>query len=229
MDFEDKTFCFTGTMLQLKRTNAEREVRKRKGLSQKIVNKELDYLVVGSKASPKWKYGDYGNKINKAVQLCDQGAEIKIISEDKFLNGLESVPDPEDSGSIDKKILICRYSSFVSGDELDRGGVDKLFSLFNEAGFNITASLEDPYIYSDLYNEYTTDEIENLLLFKCRLVRYLSIDYDCQKLIDSIAIGFESINGLDGDLTSSEKIEGSASFAKLFLEMKSTVKLADPV
>lgn len=226
LTFDGRAFCFTGSMSQLKRTMAEREVRARNGLSQKVINKELSYLVVGSIPSPAWKYGDYGNKINKARDLIKKGAKLKIISEAFFINGLESVI-PIDSGEIDEKILICRYKSFLSKGEFDLDGVKEFLALTNEAGFHITASIEEPYIYSDLYNEYTTEEVEGLLLLQCRFVKKLAIETDCQDITDAIAMGFEAIQGVDGDFSFSEKIEGSASYAKLFLAIPETKELAN--
>ena len=39
--FDNKSFCFTGGLAELKRTQAEREVRARNGFSQKVINKEF--------------------------------------------------------------------------------------------------------------------------------------------------------------------------------------------
>ena len=151
VQFENKTFCFTGGMEQLKRTKAEREVRSRQGLSQKSINSNLDYLVVGSKPSPAWKYGDYGTKINKARSLINEGAKTQIIPESKFMEALESTM-PIDSGEIDEKILICRYRALVSNGEFDILALNELLSLYTEADeYHVTATIEEPYIYKDLY------------------------------------------------------------------------------
>ena len=71
LEFDGKVFCFTGTLLQLKRTQAERETRARGGVAVSDVNDRLDYLVVGSKASLGWKFGNYGTKIAAARELAE--------------------------------------------------------------------------------------------------------------------------------------------------------------
>jgi len=44
--FENQSFCFTGALVDLKRSAAQREVRARGGLTVDRVNEHLDYLVV---------------------------------------------------------------------------------------------------------------------------------------------------------------------------------------
>jgi hypothetical protein len=225
IEFEDKTFCFTGKMSELKRTMAEREVRSRKGLSQREINTNLDYLVIGSISSPAWKFGDYGNKIKKARTLISEGSKTKIVSEASFMNALETVL-PTDTGEIDEKILICRYKALVSNGAFDIVGLEEYLKLLAETeNSHVTATIEEPYIYQDLYNEYTEEDIDNLLVFQCRLVKHFPLDVNTQEFIDAIAKGFESLEGVDGDLTNSEKIEGSASYAKLFKEIPQNTSL----
>lgn len=225
ISFEDKTFCFTGTMSELKRTMAEREVRSRNGLSQKVINTNLDYLVIGSISSPAWKFGKYGNKINKARNLISEGAKTKLVSEVSFMKALETVV-PTDAGEIDEKILICRFKALVSNGEFDIVGLEEFLKLLAETkDSHITATIEEPYIYQDLYEEYSKEDIENLLLFQCRLVKHFPLDVNTQDFVDAFAKGFESLEGVDGDLSSSEKIEGSASFAKLFKEIPQNTSL----
>lgn len=225
IDFKNKTFCFTGTLSELKRTMAEREVRSRNGLSQKVINTNLDYLVVGSVPSPAWKFGKYGNKINKARTLIKEGAKTEIISEASFMKALESIA-PTDAGEIDEKILICRYTALVANGEFDIVGLEEFLKVLSETNnSHVTASIEEPFIYQDLYNEYSEEDIDNLLLIQCRLVKHFALNADTQGFVDAIAKGFEALDGVDGDLTYSEKIEGSASYAKLFKEIPQTTSL----
>ena len=225
--FENKSFCFTGKLAELKRTQAEREVRARDGLTQKVVNMELDYLILGSIASTGWKHGNYGNKIVKAQQMIEDGSKLKIISEKDFMRSLESV-DPVGSGDIDEKLLICRFKAlFVNGD-IDISALEEYLELLADSQkLHVTASIEEPFIYQDLYDEYSNEDLENLLLFQCRIVKHLGLEEDSQPHVDTIAIGFESVEGLDGDISWSEKKEGSASFAKLLLDIPLRTKLVE--
>ena len=225
IQFENNSFCFTGKLAELKRTQAEREVRARNGYSQKVINHELTYLVLGSIPSTGWKHGNYGNKIVKAKQLIENGADLKIISEKDFMIGLENI-SPVDSGEIDEKLLICRYKALFQNGEIDISALEDFLELLTETtNSHVSATIEEPFIYKDLYDEFSQEDIDNLLFFQCRIVKHLDLNADSQEFVDTVAKGFESIDGLDGDLTWSEKKEGSASFAKLLQDIPLKTKL----
>ncbi len=67
-----QTFLFTGTLTQLKRSEAEEKVEKNGGAILGGVSSKLNYLVVGE---------DAGSKLEKAKKI----PSIKILSEDEFL------------------------------------------------------------------------------------------------------------------------------------------------
>jgi len=225
IEFENKSFCFTGKLAELKRTQAEREVRARNGYSQKVINNELTYLVLGSIPSTGWKHGNYGNKIVKAKQLIENGADLKIISEKDFMIGLENIATL-DSGEIDEKLLICRYKALFGNGDIDLTALEDFLELLTETtDSHISATVEEPFIYKDLYDEFSKEEIDNLLFFQCRIVKHLDLDADSQEFVDVFAKGFESIEGLDGDISWSEKKEGTASFAKLLQDIPLRTKL----
>jgi len=68
-----QTFLFTGTLLQLKRSDAEASVEKAGGTILNGVSSKLNYLVVGE---------DAGSKLEKARKI----PSIRIVSEQEFLN-----------------------------------------------------------------------------------------------------------------------------------------------
>ena len=70
-----QTFLFTGTLLQLKRSDAEAMVEKNGGKIVSGVSSKLNYLVVGD---------DAGSKLEKAKKINT----VKIISEEEFLKML---------------------------------------------------------------------------------------------------------------------------------------------
>jgi hypothetical protein len=227
ISFEETSFCFTGKLAELKRTQAEREVRARRGYSQKIINNELTYLVLGSIPSTGWKHGNYGNKIVKAKQLIENGADLKIISEKDFMIGLENIA-PVDSGEIDEKLLICRYKALFQNGDMDITALEEFLELLTETtNSHVSATVEEPFIYKDLYDEFSQEDIDNLLFFQCRIVKHLDLGADSQEFADMIAKGFESIKGLDGDISWSEKKEGTASFAKLLQDIPLRTKLTE--
>lgn len=68
-----QTFLFTGTLAQLKRSDAEALVEAHGGKIVSGVSSKLDYLVVGEEA---------GSKLEKAKKINT----IKIITEQQFLD-----------------------------------------------------------------------------------------------------------------------------------------------
>jgi DNA ligase (NAD+) len=70
-----QTFLFTGTMVQLKRSDAEELIEKNGGKIVSGVSSKLNYLVVGS---------DAGSKLEKAKKIHT----IKIINEEDFIKML---------------------------------------------------------------------------------------------------------------------------------------------
>jgi|GEM_PF-1640585 len=227
VNFKDKSFCFTGNMADLKRTQAEREVRSRLAATQKVVNASLDYLVIGSIPSVGWKYGDYGNKIEKAVELIKEGSNLKLIPEDEFMLALENTPI-SGSGELDKKILIIRYSSLVKSGDFDVEALEThLAFIQSRLEFHATVRIEEPFIYQNLYNKYEGKDLANLLLIRSRMVKILPLEFKSQTLVSAITRGFEKIRGLDGELSFSEKQEGSASFASLLKEIPQSINFRD--
>ncbi len=73
---ENKTFLFTGTLVQLKRDQAKKLVEENGGKNVSGVSKNLDYLVAGEKA---------GSKLTKAQKI----ESINIISEQDFLDMID--------------------------------------------------------------------------------------------------------------------------------------------
>ena len=75
--FSGMSFLFTGTLLKLKRTEAEEKVEAAGGKIMSAVSSKLNYLVVGE---------DAGSKLEKAKKIPG----IKIIGEDDFLKMLST-------------------------------------------------------------------------------------------------------------------------------------------
>jgi DNA ligase (NAD+) len=76
-NLEGLSFLFTGTMTQLKRSEAEERVEAQGGTIASSVSSKLNYLVVGE---------DAGSKLEKAKKITS----VKIISEDEFLKLVEN-------------------------------------------------------------------------------------------------------------------------------------------
>lgn len=225
IEFRNKVFCFTGSLAQLKRTQAEREVRSRLGLTQKNINNNLDYLVVGSIPNPAWKHGDYGNKIESARQFIREGANLILVPEYIFMDALAAHPIHSD-GDIDYKYIVVRYKSFVNIGDYDHETLGDIIDELKRLGWIVNASMESPEIYQDLYSLHTTTRnTENLFIFQARLVNELAMEVNCQDLVDTIAKLFESVRGLDGEISYIEKKQGTASYISLIKSLPQVMNI----
>ena len=56
--------------------------------TQPSVNSSVDYLVIGTLASPDWLYTSHGRKIEKALLLKRKGSAIKVLTERSMLRFL---------------------------------------------------------------------------------------------------------------------------------------------
>lgn len=88
IDFLNHTFCLTGNFLLGLKDVCELKIKNRGGLINGSITKKLDYLIIGSLGSDQWKHGNYGTKVEKALEYKASGIPIKIIHEEtlaKFL------------------------------------------------------------------------------------------------------------------------------------------------
>ena len=84
---EGKTFCLTGDFEHGDRASVEQLLASKGGIRKSGVSSKLDYLIVGDKGSQAWKFGNYGGKIQRAMELKENGSAIQVISETDFFNG----------------------------------------------------------------------------------------------------------------------------------------------
>ncbi len=73
-------FCFTGTFAFGTRSECEAAVTAQ-GASAGALTKATDYLVIGIYATDSWAHSSYGRKIEKAVDMRNEGHRIAIIDE----------------------------------------------------------------------------------------------------------------------------------------------------
>ena len=114
---------------------------------------------------------------------------------------------------------------------IDEVGADKVHLVGESIGGTI--GLHFAIQYPERINTLTISNgghvgssIENSMYLNIRIVVPMQIDADSQAIIDEIARGFEAIRGLDGDISFSEKKEGTANFTKLLLSIKSNTTLS---
>lgn len=88
VDFRNTMVCFTGEFLYGTRAACERLVLKAGAMCADGVSKKVDILIIGTRVSPDWVQTSYGRKIQRAVELQEQGHPIEIISERRMMEVL---------------------------------------------------------------------------------------------------------------------------------------------
>lgn len=81
----DKHVCITGDFDYGSRKDVETLIESVGGIIDKSTKKVTDYVVVGAKGSSAWKTGNYGSKIQKAMEYKNTGIEISIVEEKDFI------------------------------------------------------------------------------------------------------------------------------------------------
>lgn len=82
----NKTVVFTGPLEGFSRAEAMRRVVSVGGIVGSSVTRKTDYLVVAVCNVEKLSFDKKSNKLRKAELLIERGQDLKIISEDEFIN-----------------------------------------------------------------------------------------------------------------------------------------------
>lgn len=226
IQFKDKTFLFTGTMFDIERKNAEKEVKIRGGYPAKGVNRTLDYLVIGSIPNKDWKFGNYGNKINESIQLRDLGFNIKIINEDDFITNLCET-EPEFIDKKLEKISLIRFGFLTKQNSANQLKIENWVENYGRVN-NIFVDKSHYHldIYSHLYLSF--NEIDNKiadLLINFRLIKHIDSSFETTGINKACLDFVSEINLMLTDFTSHEWQEGTSVFMKLLKELPSEFKL----
>ncbi len=122
--------CFAGTNVvitgefHMGRGNAEEVAAELGATVQQATNAQTDFVIMGDIPTSSWKFGKYGNKIARAMELRASGVGIRIISEDCFCSAipisvlqqkLESIP----------KLKVDGFVIVRGGPEMLRGPFSK--------------------------------------------------------------------------------------------------------
>jgi len=79
------TFCLTGDFVSGDRNSVDTMLRCMGADTSSSINKNVDYLVIGTLASRDWLYTSHGRKIEKALLLKREGNDITIMTERTLL------------------------------------------------------------------------------------------------------------------------------------------------
>lgn len=86
--FENKLFCLTGSFNSGSKEDIENKIISKGGICNKGLTSKVNYLIVGGAGSEAWKFGNYGGKVQKAMELNEKGKNIVIIGEEEFMKEL---------------------------------------------------------------------------------------------------------------------------------------------
>ena len=215
--FQNKTFCFTGKMVELKRTQAEKEVRMRGGNSIDSITPQLDFLVIGSIPSPSWKNGDYGTKIEKAQKMYyENNNKPLLISEEYFMEQLYEFPIVS-TGDITNKLLHYKYSFIAEDNNVNYEELFDLLELLQKQENTFVNFIEETFHYTKLFEHDTyLEEKTNIV---CKILKQLDVNDNVEDICDELTKLFEAINNLDGKVKYSVKTEGTSEYVRLLKEI----------
>lgn len=87
--YNGKKICVTGEFKNIARARVESILLEYDATIQNNVTSKTDYLIVGSKGSAAWSCGNYGSKIQKAMDFIAKGHDVKIMDEDLFMESIK--------------------------------------------------------------------------------------------------------------------------------------------
>jgi NAD-dependent DNA ligase len=89
LEFTGQRYCFTGTFAFGTRTDCEAAVQNLGGECGSLTLK-TNYLIIGAYATESWIQSSYGRKIERAVELKQEGHEIRIVGETHWASAVRS-------------------------------------------------------------------------------------------------------------------------------------------
>lgn len=76
-----KCFCLSGNFEHGEKSDVSKAIEAVGGVIVSGVSRKTDFLAVGGMGSVEWKFGNYGSKVSKALELQEKGVPIAILSE----------------------------------------------------------------------------------------------------------------------------------------------------
>lgn len=108
---QGKHVCITGDFDFGSRNAVIELIEATGGIVDKSVKKATNYLVVGAQGSDAWKTGNYGGKIQKAMEYNSKGIEIKIVEEKDFIPAAQYlIAHPGECECVDEIVVVQDYN-----------------------------------------------------------------------------------------------------------------------
>lgn len=87
--FSEKIFVLSGDFTSGSKKEVEAKIAEKGGICKSGVTKKTDYLIVGGAGSDNWKFGNYGAKVSKALEMQENGHPIVILKESDLMQCFE--------------------------------------------------------------------------------------------------------------------------------------------
>lgn len=81
-------FCFTGKSTKATRNEIAELIKKNNGNYHDSITKKTNYLIIGSEGNSCWAFSCYGRKVEKAMEMRKNGANILLINEIDFWDSI---------------------------------------------------------------------------------------------------------------------------------------------
>jgi DNA polymerase-3 subunit epsilon len=89
LDVNGKVFCLSGDFVCGQKKDVAQKLVSLGAVESKTVTKKTTLLIVGGVGNENWKYGNYGTKVNKALEMQSKGHPIQILKEEFVLELLK--------------------------------------------------------------------------------------------------------------------------------------------
>ena len=80
-DIRGKTYCLSGDFDYGSKSDVEKVLELSGGIRVSGPSKKCNYVIVGACGSAAFAHGNYGKKVERALELQEQGVDIKIVGE----------------------------------------------------------------------------------------------------------------------------------------------------
>ncbi len=142
------------------------------------------------------------------------------------MEALAYVPETS-SGDIEDKIVVCNYKFFAREGQFDKKAIEVYLDMLSDSrGCHVSVYTDYASIFAMLYTGNCDDFDDEQILVRIRVVKQIHIDEDTQATVDEIAMAFEAIDGVDGDLEFFERQAGTASFLKVLSEIPESRRIS---
>lgn len=89
VEIANHVFVLTGDFEHDEKSRVKELIAQAGGTVKSGVSAQTDYVVKGANGSARWNHGSYGTKVEKALDLQNNGSSIKIVNESALYKALE--------------------------------------------------------------------------------------------------------------------------------------------